>query len=358
MRKSIRGALVAGVVVGALATTGSALAAYSPKIYVKSSSTGVNLRVAAAATDDPTARFALYVPVAYTGNFSAAPGTVLGPVSAHAQAADLGGAILPLTGNVLVANPVDPTIVAASAACDPVAHAAVWVLALTAAGQTLNVPLFVDQASGAETALASFKMIVCLPPPDVPPGTPGRATFGAKLLDADFTVNALAAPSAAGTFVWRALWTPYTPLVGTANAAGTVQTQSLWFQPTTLSIASKVTTKRKKVKGKTRVTNTATVFGTLSAAGQGAPGQKVDIYAGTSASSLRKLKSVTTNGAGAYITTVALTKTMFFQARATSDDRELGTSLCAPGLPAPCISATVSGGSLTSGTVRAAPRKR
>jgi hypothetical protein len=358
MRKWIRCALAAGVAVGALTATGSALAAFAPKIYVKTAATGINLRVAVAATDDPTARFALYVPVAYTGNFSAAPGTVLGPVTAHAQAADLGGAILPLTGNLVVANPLDPTIVAQSAACDPVAHAAIWVLGLTAAGQTLNVPLFVDQAAGAETALASFKLVVCLPPPDVPPGTPGRATFGAKLLDADFTTSALAAPSAAGTFVWRALWTPYTPLVGTVNAAGTVQTQSLWFQPTTLSVASKVTTKRKKVKGKLHVTNTATVFGTLSAAGQGAPGQTVDIYAGTSASSLKKLKSVTTNAAGSYIVTTPLTKTTYFQARVTSADRELGTSLCAAGLPAPCISATVSGGSLTSGTVRAVPKKK
>jgi hypothetical protein len=358
MRKSIRCALVAGVVVGALAATGSALAAFSPKTYVKTAPTGINIRVAVNATDDPTARFALYVPVAYTGNFSAAPGTVLGPVSAHAQAADLGGAILPLTGNVLVANPVDPTIVAASAACDPVPHAAIWVLSLTAAGQTLNVPLFVDQAAGAEAALASFKLVVCLPPPDVPPGTPGRATFGAKLLDADFTVNALSAPTAAGTFVWRALWTPYNPGVGTVNAAGTVQTQALWFQPTTLSVASKVTTKRKKVKGKIRVTNTVTVFGTLAAAGQGAPAQQIDIFAGTSASTLKKVKSVTTNGAGAYIVTAPLTKPTYYQARATSPDRELGPSLCAPGLPAPCISATVSGGSLTSGTVRAVPKKK
>jgi hypothetical protein len=358
MRKSIRCALVAGVVVGALAATGSALAAFSPKIYVKTASGGINIRVAVNTTDDPTARFALYVPVAYTGNFSAAPGTVLGPVTAHAQAADLGGAILPLTGNVLVANPVDPTVVAASAACDPVPHAAIWVLSLTAAGQTLFVPMFVDQSSGAEAALASFKLVVCLPPPDVPPGTPGRATFGAKLLDADFTTSALTAPTAAGTFVWRALWTPYNPGVGTVNAAGTVQTQSLWFQPTTLSAAARVTTKRTKVKGRTRVTNTVTVFGALSAAGQGAPAQAIDIYAGPTASALKKVKTVTTNAAGAYTFTAKLAKATFFQARATSPDRDLGPSLCAPGLPAPCISATVSGGSLTSGTVRANPRKR
>lgn len=358
MRKSTRRALVAGIVVAALATTASALAAFAPKIYVKTAATGIDIRVAVNATDDPTARFALYVPVAYTGNFTATPGAVLGPVTAHAQAADLGGAVLPLTGNLVVANPLDPTIVMAGAACDPVAHAAIWVLSLTAAGQTLNVPMFVDQAAGAEAALASFKLVVCLPPPDVPPGTPGRATFGAKLLDADFTTSALSAPSAAGTFVWRALWTPYNPNVGTVNAAGTVQTQSLWFQPTTLSVASKVTTKRKKVKGKIKVTNTATIFGTLSAAGQGAPGQPVDIYAGTTAGSLKKLKTATTNASGAYIVTTPLTKPMFFQARATSADRELGTSLCAPGLPAPCLSATVSGGSLTSGTVRAVPKKK
>jgi hypothetical protein len=363
MRKSTRFALAAGVVAASFAATGSALAAYTPKIYVKSLSTGsVNLRVAGSATDDPTARVQFYVPTGYTTNFTAGTGTVLGPASAQAQVADLANAIVPLQGTLVVADPLDPATASASARCDPVPHAAVWLLSLTAAGNTLPIPIFVDQTSGALAAIASYTLTVCLPPPDLPPGTPGRGPLGAKLINADITVSAITAPTAAGTFPWRAIWTPYNPGVGTVNAGGTVQTQSLWFQPTTLTVASKITTKRTTVRVKkkrvARVSNTATIFGTLSAAGQGAPGQPVDIYGGASASSLKKLKTVTTNAAGAYIYNVKLTKTTYFQARATSADRELGTTLCAPGIPTPCISATVSGGSLTSGTVKTVPRKR
>src|SRR5919204_2237279 len=111
MRKSIRCVLIIGVVTGALAGATPALAAFAPKIIVKPASTGgTNIRVAVGTGDDPTARFVLYAPIGSTATFPIAPGTPLGAVSAHAAAADLGGAVLPLTGNVLVANPADPTI--------------------------------------------------------------------------------------------------------------------------------------------------------------------------------------------------------------------------------------------------------
>ncbi len=356
MTKSIRFALLVSVALGALVWAGSALASFAPKIYVKGAAAGTNIRVQAGATDDPTARFALYAPTGYTGNFAATPGTVLGPVTAHAQAADLGGAILPLTGSLVVANPVDPTIVAASNACDPVAHAAVWVLNLTAAGQTLPVPMFADAISGPEAALGAYKLVVCLPPPDLPPGTPGRATFGAKLLDADFTTSAITAPAAPGRFIWRGFWTPYKPLVGQVNAAGTVETESLWFQPTVLSIKTKVTSK--KVAGHKR--STALVAGVLSAAGTGAPAQPIDILAGPSPTKLKKVKTVATGANGQYSFAMVIKSATFFQAKATSPDRDLGPSLCAPNpIPpaVPCISATVSGGTLSSSTAKAVPKR-
>ena len=54
--------------------------------------------------DDPTARVAIYIPTGYQ-IATAAPGTKLGDVTATAAAADLGGAILPLTGEL---DAVDP----------------------------------------------------------------------------------------------------------------------------------------------------------------------------------------------------------------------------------------------------------
>src|SRR5439155_1261575 len=81
-------------------------------------------------------------------------------------------------------------------------------------------PIFVEATAATEAAFASYRLVVCLPPPDVPAGTPVRATFGAKLLDADFTVSALSGPT--GEQRWRALWTPYVPQQGKVNVAGTV----------------------------------------------------------------------------------------------------------------------------------------
>ena len=93
-------------------------------------------------------------------------------------------------------------------------------MVLSAAGQTLPVPAYLVATTGAQAALGPAYVQVCLPPPDIPTGTPGRATFGAKLYGAQLAINGVFSTVAAGT--WVAFWTPYTPSVGQVNAAGTV----------------------------------------------------------------------------------------------------------------------------------------
>ncbi len=55
-------------------------------------------------------------------------------------------------------------------------------------------------------------------PNDVPPGTPGRAPFGIKLVDTVLTFNrgVYTNPTTAGPYLWTSIWTPYNPGVGTA----------------------------------------------------------------------------------------------------------------------------------------------
>src|SRR3954452_1720269 len=178
MRKSIRAALLACAALSSLAFASSAFAAYtSPKLVVASltpqaagSGGPVRVGVTVANTDDPTAKLQIYTPAGY--KIATPPaGTKLGDVTAPAAAADLGGAILPLTGELqsVAANP------AGAAQCG-VAAAQYWNLHLTAAGQILDVPMYVVTASaGEQTAGYQAKLVVCLPPPDIPPGTPGRA---------------------------------------------------------------------------------------------------------------------------------------------------------------------------------------
>jgi hypothetical protein len=262
MRKTIRFALLLGASFASLAFAGTALATFSPKLVVSSATpqaaAGGAVRIGAVVgnTDDPTARASIYVPTGYQVNTTNAVGTKLGDVTATAAAADLGGAVLPLTGELDVAAP-DATAAKQCGTTD----VQMWNLKLTAAGQTLNVPVHLVQASATESASGyTYKLVICLPPPDVPVGTPGRAQFGAKLLSATFAVSAITQPTASGDFRWTSLWTPYTPGKGTANAAGSVETQAIRHLPTQakLTVTKKkvVTTKTKRVNGKKRVIKT------------------------------------------------------------------------------------------------------
>jgi hypothetical protein len=255
MKRTIRIALLAGAVFASLAFAGSALASFAPKIVVSATTPGAaggatRLGVLVGNADDPTAKATFYIPSAYQVGVPNA-GTTLGDVTATAAAADLGGAILPLTGNLLAAAPTSATN-AAAAACG-VTPAQTWDLHLTAAGQVLDIPMFVTTSAlpGYPNAL-----VVCLPPPDVPSGTPGRAVFGAKLLSATFTSSAITQPATAGDFRWTSLWTPYNPGKGTVNPAGSVEVQGLRHIPTAVKLTTtkKKVSVTKKIKGKKHTT--------------------------------------------------------------------------------------------------------
>jgi hypothetical protein len=118
-------------------------------------------------------------------------------------------------------------------------HDTVWLLQLTAAGQQLTVPLFVDRTAAPESAFASLKIQLCLPSPDIPQSQ-GGAAFGAKILDAILDLNGIYTnPSARGRYTWRGVFTPYTPGTGTPNPAGTVESQGLVSIPSTLTLKAR-----------------------------------------------------------------------------------------------------------------------
>jgi hypothetical protein len=278
MRKSIRFALLASAALTTLAFAGSAFASFAPKLEISSSTAGsagpTRVGVLVANADDPTAKVSIYVPSAYQVGAPAA-GTKLGDVTATAAAADLGGAILPLTGELDAIAPTATTN-GAAAACG-VTPAQTWDLHLTAAGQVLDIPLFVVASSAPEVASGyQTKLVVCLPPPDVPAGTPGRAVFGAKLLSATFTSSAVTEPAAKGDYRWTSLWTPYNPGKGTVNAAGSVEVQAVRHLPVALGLTVTkkriATVKHRKVHGKSRkytVVSTLVKFSsTVTANGQ------------------------------------------------------------------------------------------
>jgi hypothetical protein len=257
MRTTVKLVVLTATALAGLAFAGSAFASYGPKLAVSSTDVGGDtwIGVVVPNTDDPTAKVSIYVPSGYTVA-TASPGK-LGNVKATAAAADLGGAVLPLTGELDAVSP--DAMTAATAQLCGVTPAQTWSLRLTAAGQTLNIPVFVVANTGPELGLGTTKLVVCLPPPDVPAGTPGRAAFGAKLLSASFTVSAIKEPTATGVSRWTSLWTPYTPGAGTPNAAGSVEVQSIRQLPLLIGFQwlrkRVVAHKTVKVNGKKKVVN-------------------------------------------------------------------------------------------------------
>ena len=118
---------------------------------------------------------------------------------------------------------------------------------LSVAGKTLAIPVYVNPTAGPEQALGGYKLSICLPPPDVPVGTPGRAFQGAQLLDAKLTLNnVFTTPTGGGLIKWETLFTPYNPGMGTVNLAGTFEARA--FVPLPIILGMQVKYKNKKAR--------------------------------------------------------------------------------------------------------------
>jgi hypothetical protein len=338
-----RGLTLAAATLAALVLAGVALAANTASISVthtpmaSSSSQATTIHVKIPQATDPIARIAIYVPNGYTANLSAAAGTTIGSVSASAFAHDT-GLVLPLTGGVLTDSPSAHT--SDAAACLGGAAAAVWNLNLSVAGQTVQVPLYVSATSGAETALGSYKLVICLPPPDVPVGTPGRAVFGVQVLDALFTVNGIfTTPAAPTTAAWLAFYTPYNPGAGTVNALGTFEAEALVGVPASVK-AHAVAVKHTTYK----------VTGTVTEGTAPAAGVAVTLYRGS-----KRVAGATTGAGGTFSFSGKLAKgTNVFQVKASAPERSAACVAPAPPTlaPAGCTGATLASWKAASATLK------
>ena len=334
MKTILRLAVLAVAGTAVLAFAGNALA--TQKLSVKQSTTSLTIKVSQAQTDAQPARISIYVPTGYTINASAAPGSKIGSTSGTVFSRDA-SIPLPLSGDVIA---VPPTTNAPG--CDPATHIAVWNLALSVAGQSINLPVHVDQLSGAEAALGSYKLVVCLAPDDIPVGTPGRSPNGARLLDATFTVdNVFTVP--AGQSIWKAITTPYAPGVGAPNVAGTVETRAF--------VANGAVTLAKKVNAKARLVKFS---GKVTQAGAAVSGARVVLLVNGKSAGF----TARANASGNYSVVLKKTgkkTTSTFQARTTVAERDITATGCAsptPGVPGGCVSATASPFTAVSGKIR------
>jgi hypothetical protein len=323
--------------IAALVAVPAAYAAYTTaKLEVRQAGNAFTVRATLSPDDDPTASVRIHAPSGTQVTTNQAPGTVLGSVRAIVKALDLGGADLPLEGQLLVAAPGQIPPATQQACLGAVQPVATWVMTLGAAGQTLTVPTYFV-ATAAGSPLGPGFIQICLPPPDVPVGTPGRATFGAKVYSAELTITGVFA-GASGN--WVALWTPWRPGVGQVNAAGTIAT------PATIAAGAVTTAARRRGNG-------ATVSGRVTQGGQPRAGAAVTIFGGPRANRLRRLGRVTTGANGSY--SFRARSGVFFRANVAAPAGAAPAVCSAIGAavaPVPCTNPTINGFTTQSRVIR------
>ena len=190
MKHLMRALVLAAVIGGALAVTGSAFAAFTtPRLTVSKPTAGaVTVGYTQTREDDALFRLAIYVPTGYTPALTAAPGATIG--DRHGRRP--GERDQPRRDRP--AERDDPgrqpdrarrTTSRSTLACRGSARPlnAVWVLVLQSPTGPLEVPVYVTASTAApESAFASAKLVLCLPSPYVAP--PVGAALGAKVISA------------------------------------------------------------------------------------------------------------------------------------------------------------------------------
>ncbi len=361
MRNSIRLGLLAVAGVTALVFAGVAIAAYSPMLTVSAgvSASGQTTDISFSQTqaDDPTASVIILAPPGFSATLNQAAGTQIGSLEGHVFAATL-SAVVPVSGSITVADATSATLMAAATQCTGSAtHAAIWILTVAAAGNSLQIPAYVDPLTSVP--FASTQIVFCL-------SHPSQVVFKIRLLDATLHLsNVFAPPATPGSFRWTALSTPWNPDTPTINAAGTIETQSIERTPVETSFNAKLVTKTKRVKHGKHLdllySYSAKLSGTVIAGGGTVAGANVDLFAGK-----KKIATLTTNGSGAFSRTVALAMTTTYHATISQASQAVPGATCQPPIPAapgvdvPCGTITQSGftASTDDKTVKKPKRKR
>lgn len=337
MKQLVRALVTAGLVIGALAVASPASAAYSsPRFWVdmptERQSTGAPFRInfRAAIEDDATFRVQIYVPQGYVTSLVPQAGQNIGTAAAVINATAIAAeAQVPVTGNI-VGDTYAPDRYPQGAACTGSPQiAGVWLLQLTAAGQTLTVPMYVETITAGPLAdRFSGRLTACLPSP-YPEAGPARAQLGAKLLSASLSIrNVFTNPTAGGAYRWSALMTPWTPNSGVPNPTGTVEVQSIDRLPAQVVLTAAPNHRR----------NTVTFRGRVSENRVAVAGAAVQILRG-----VRVIRTVRTNARGNFATTVRLRPGRYtFRARAIVAVRNVDDCV-QQFAPVPCIRATASG---------------
>jgi hypothetical protein len=346
-RHGSRLAILAGCGALTLVLAGVADAAYSTaRLSVTYAPGGVTRIVASsAATDDATARAAIIVSPGTTLTTTAAPGTKVGTVTAKVQAVALSNALLPLSGDIVVAAPGTVPTAQQTACIGALPPLLTFVLALQAAGQAITIPAYLVPVDATLGELGSNQLVFCLAPPDLPVDK-GGAPFGAKFLSADMSFTGIFSPLPEA--IWTGIWTPWQPATGVVNQAGTIATPDLL-------IPSVLTLKGKRVAGRVSLTGQATLDG------EGIP-LRVELWGAVGRGTFKLLRTVFAKDDGTFKALLPKSaKQTRFQARGITVeaplDAEVAAQFCKESFsfltfPCPTLTLHVEGGVSRTATVK------
>jgi len=354
MRNSIRVGLVAAVATVALAASGSALAALNPSLAVAGPSFPtkvgpVSITLKTLNADDAVGKISVFAPVGYQLQPGTA-GSKVGSVTAIALLGDQNNQAVTLKGNLTALDPNDASVGNASASCDNTVHSLVWMMKLSGAGQTFDIPVFVDQTSGSEASFSSFRIVMCFKAPDVPVGTANRSTAGARFIEVGISSNQIISPTVRGEYKWRSMWTAFAPKTGSLAPTGSREAQALVRLPTTMSLKGR----RTFVLFKGKLVSAVRLSGRLTENGTGIPAIRISLQAGRTKSSLTRLDVVGTRRDGSFVKTLRLKNPKSFMAEVTIPLRSLRFSGCKAtfGTTVQCAALSVAGTHVLSNVVR------
>ena len=353
MTKRIRLTVLACAGALALAVTATAAAAYNPSMgifqanYKPGGGGSVTIVVAQPAGNDATARIAIYVPPGYRTTLGQAPGATVGSVLASVQLLQTGSTnLFTLRGAIRVENPATSPFASVAAQCtqSPTPPEAIWSLNASVSGQTIAIPIFVSHTAGAEAAFSSAKLVVCFRNPAL---QQPQGSGGTKLVDAALAIQSgiFRNPDAAGTPLWRSIFTPWSGSNPVPNVAGTTEAEGVVPMPHTLAL-KRVRTRRGFFR----------VAGTLIVAGSRPAGQNVELWGGVrgkSGTNFKRLATTKTKRGGKFAFTRRLPKrtTLLFA------EHPPAIFTCATVKVVPLCTAMIQSNAI-SGSLKVAPAKK
>jgi hypothetical protein len=341
-------------VVSALVLAGTSLGALTPQLRVTTAGgQTLSITVSRQQADDPVGRVQLVVPTGFT-LASPAVGALVGTATAKVVSRDVDPNTERLwSGAIRTISPTDPAVAYENTGCDPVDHLAAWMVRLSLGKQTFGFPIFVDAATDATASFGPYVLVACFRPADLASTDPNRSPKGNVVDSFTLSSTRFVTPTAAGSYIWRSFWTPFSAGTGDLNTTATVEAQSVAVVPGG-EVDLAATTSTARASG-IRVA-LVTVFGRVLVGGVPAGSVVVRLRRGHTPTKLFGLARVRTGGDGVYLDVVALPRSLYLQAIAYLPAKDLGAAGCQASFPdIPCLDATSGAGHVASATVSVSP---